>query len=259
MIQSVSISSLVKVYHYKSLTPARLADYVSLEVKPEITLIVCNSNARHRINCYKYMGFADIMKHGVDTDSPEYMASRLVKYLLDNGINHKIVSKRECSEIQSQLQKVINDSIDKAAGCVTPEPEPVVKKPEPVTTVTGGRVVREVAVRTGQSDFKHRVNMNFGGRCAISGHNTGELLQACHIQPFAVAQNNSTSNGILMDVGLHVLFDRDLMCINPDTMTVHFKSGLVHPYVALYEGVVINKSKVALNYEFLKVRWNMFK
>lgn len=219
---------------------------------PDVLVVVCDS-ANQKMGVRQAIGrdVRALMEAHYRLNDPIVIAAQMIDMCKEMGIHYNLTTDAKVKHVDipeaAKLQEVVDT------------PELWISRKEPVTTVTGGRVVREVAVRTGQSDFKHRVNMNFGSRCAISGHNTGELLQACHIQPFAVAQNNSTSNGILMDVGLHVLFDRDLMCINPDTMTVHFKSGLVHPYVALYEGVVINKSKVALNYEFLKVRWNMFK
>lgn len=142
-----------------------------------------------------------------------------------------------------------------------PAPKP---QPKPQTTVTaapverkGSTVQRTVEVRTGQSDFRNRVSMNFGGSCAITGHNVTQCLQAAHISPFADDKNNNTSNGILMSADLHLLFDNHLMSINPDTLTVHFKCN--HPYAALYEGNELKAHRVKLDVEALRIHWNLFK
>ncbi|WXH66085.1 ParB-like partition protein [Salmonella phage SeKF_80] len=138
------------------------------------------------------------------------------------------------------------------------------RRVEPQTTVTaapverkGSTVQRTVEVRTGQADFRNRVSMNFGGSCAITGHNVTQCLQAAHISPFADDKNNNTSNGILMSADLHLLFDNHLMSINPDTLTVHFKCN--HPYSTLYEGNELKAHRVKLDVEALRIHWNLFK
>lgn len=248
----------IKMVFVSSLSHKTIANITSKRkgAMPDSIIIVWHlEKEKNLINCYRRMTFEQLTTNGVSYNDNLCIAARLINIADEMGIDWHLVNHQFATKTYNKLKQAeeIQNVVD--------TPELWVPRKEPVTAspVRGGQVVREVKVRTGQSDFKHRVNMNFGGRCAISGHNTAELLQACHIQEFSVAQNNSTSNGILLDVGLHVMFDRNLMCINPETMKVHFKEGLVHPYVALYEGVVINKSKVALNTEFLKVRWNMFK
>jgi predicted restriction endonuclease len=66
------------------------------------------------------------------------------------------------------------------------------------------------------------VRQNFGGRCAVSGKHLGGVLEAAHIEG-ADLGCYSVGNGILLSPTLHKLFDRHLMGVNPETLTVHFK------------------------------------
>jgi predicted restriction endonuclease len=68
------------------------------------------------------------------------------------------------------------------------------------------------------------VRQNFGGRCAVSGKHLGGVLEAAHIEG-ADLGCYSVGNGILLSPTLHKLFDRHLMGVNPETLTVHFKGS----------------------------------
>lgn len=127
----------------------------------------------------------------------------------------------------------------------------------PDTRSTGSTVTRTVEQRTGQGDFRNRVSMNFGGSCAITGHNVTQCLQAAHISPFASDKNNNTSNGIFMSADLHLLFDNHLISIDPDTLKVHFKCK--HPLAEVYEGAVLGGHRVKLDMDALRIHWNLFK
>lgn len=127
----------------------------------------------------------------------------------------------------------------------------------PDTRSTGSTVTRTIEQRTGQGDFRNRVSMNFGGSCAITGHNVTQCLQAAHISPFASDKNNNTSNGIFMSADLHLLFDNHLISIDPETLKVHFKCK--HPLAEVYEGAVLGGHRVKLDMDALRIHWNLFK
>lgn len=114
---------------------------------------------------------------------------------------------------------------------------------------------RIVRIRTNQSDFKERVAANFGYRCAIT--NSGEALEAAHIEPVGTG-NNNTSNGVLMLACLHRLFDAGLMAINPDFLTIHFKTDCTYFAKSALEGKKINDHPINLNKSGLLERWLKF-
>ena len=47
----------------------------------------------------------------------------------------------------------------------------------------------------------------YGGRCAITGYDVEEALQAAHIVPYLGPQSNTVNNGLLLRADVHNLFD----------------------------------------------------
>lgn len=101
--------------------------------------------------------------------------------------------------------------------------------------------------------FHNRVMANFHGRCAVTGHEIVGCLQVAMIR----TGSDSTSNGILLDTSLRVLFERGLVSVNPESMTIHFKCE--HPLSKMYEGANLGIHRVKLDTEALRVHWNLFK
>ena len=72
----------------------------------------------------------------------------------------------------------------------------------------------EVEQRVGQPEFRADLLLAYGNRCAVSGCETPEVLQAAHIQPVRSSGSHSVRNGILLRADLHNLFDRGLLTIS---------------------------------------------
>jgi hypothetical protein len=75
-----------------------------------------------------------------------------------------------------------------------------------------------------QAEFRVLVRQNFGGRCAVSGKHLGGVLEAAHIE--GADLGCWRRQRYLLSPTLHKLFDRHLMGVNPETLTVHFKGPL---------------------------------
>lgn len=104
---------------------------------------------------------------------------------------------------------------------LSPEPEGS-SADEGVGTIIEARriVLREIAVRRGQVQFRNRLVARYGVRCQISGCAFPGLLEAAHIKPYARSSDNSVRNGLLLRSDLHTLFDLGFLSINPDTLKV---------------------------------------
>jgi putative restriction endonuclease len=70
--------------------------------------------------------------------------------------------------------------------------------------------------RLGQGAFRVLVTEAYQKRCAITGERTLPVLEAAHIQPFAVAGPHRVSNGLLLRSDLHILFDRGYITVTPE-------------------------------------------
>jgi len=82
------------------------------------------------------------------------------------------------------------------------------------------RILREIVNRQGQPVFRNRILDVYGRRCAITGSNVIETLEAAHIYPYRGAHTNHVSNGILLRADFHTLFDLRLIAIDTSDYTI---------------------------------------
>lgn len=80
---------------------------------------------------------------------------------------------------------------------------------------TENRVFRSIAQRRGQPKFREALLKAYKDRCAITGCDAQEALEAAHIIPYRETENNHLSNGLLLRADLHTLFDLNLIVIDP--------------------------------------------
>ncbi|NEU82132.1 HNH endonuclease [Nostoc sp. UIC 10630] len=88
------------------------------------------------------------------------------------------------------------------------------------------RVSYPVVRRKGQSKFRHELIEAYKGKCAITGYSVDEVLQAAHIIPYLGSETNHPSNGILLRVDIHILFDKYLLSIHPKNYEVIISPSL---------------------------------
>jgi len=82
------------------------------------------------------------------------------------------------------------------------------------------RQLRQIAERKGQPRFRRMLLEAYGGRCAITGCDAVQALEAAHIAPYRGEESNHPQNGLLLRADLHTLFDLGLIGVNPGTMRV---------------------------------------
>jgi hypothetical protein len=90
----------------------------------------------------------------------------------------------------------------------------------PQSTIELERVLREVRQRLGQSEFRSGFIAAYKSRCAVSGCDAVEALEAAHIAPYSGTESNQPSNGLLLRADIHTLFDLNVIGIDPTTLTV---------------------------------------
>jgi hypothetical protein len=89
--------------------------------------------------------------------------------------------------------------------------------------VVQGVAVRLHAVegRPEQAAFRQRVGDAWGWRCAVTGEDVREVLQAAHLPDASWrAGHNTEVDGILLRADLHLLLDAGLLRIEDDTVRV---------------------------------------
>lgn len=140
-------------------------------------------------------------------------------------------------------------SVSKASVAPTPVRAPVAP---PVKPERGEKVEINTVGRDSQDQAKFRkaVSENYSHQCALTGDSVA--VEACHIETHKDFYDNSIDNGIMLAVGLHRLFDKGFMVINPDDMTVHFTIDCF--YKKHLEGAVVRQGKVAICKDKLKAK-----
>lgn len=108
------------------------------------------------------------------------------------------------------------------------------------------RVLRYIAIRRGQFDFRQRLLAAYEGRCAITGCDVVEALEAAHIVPYAKDGAYALSNGLLLRADIHTLFDLHLVSICPDSHLVQLNPRLLPAY-AHFDGRPVARPHEAAN------------
>lgn len=98
--------------------------------------------------------------------------------------------------------------------------------------------------------FKREIPKIYGYQCAISGMRVEaaeinvQLIDACHIVPFALSKNDTITNGISLCPNLHRAFDRGLITLNDDYSVV--VSSKIKEYESPYSLMQFHRKSIHL-------------
>jgi hypothetical protein len=98
------------------------------------------------------------------------------------------------------------------------------------------RSLAERVLRPGQAKFREAVLSAYGRRCAITGCNILEALEAAHIIPYCGPDSDHVTNGLLLRLDLHSLFDAGLLAVHPETLVVELEASVSGGYYSIIEG-----------------------
>lgn len=118
---------------------------------------------------------------------------------------------------------------------------------------------RTIKLRRGRRRFRDGLVSRFQGRCTVTGCDVLDVLEAAHINPYRGTKDDHLDNGLLLRADIHVLFDLDLLGIEPETLTV-----AIHPDVAVGEYATLAGRRLTLpngaapSKLALEVRWKEF-
>jgi hypothetical protein len=81
------------------------------------------------------------------------------------------------------------------------------------------RARREVIRRRGQPEFRAKLLRAYRGRCAVTGSDAPQALEAAHITRYLGPESHDLQNGLLLRADIHSLFDLGLLAIDSQRMT----------------------------------------
>lgn len=108
------------------------------------------------------------------------------------------------------------------------------------------RVLAQIVRRRGQQEFREKLLVAYGCRCAVTGCDAVEVLEAAHIVPYQGDETNSVQNGLLLRADIHTLFDLGLIGVRPDTMTVAVSEKLKY---TMYQELVGARLREPVDHE----------
>lgn len=99
---------------------------------------------------------------------------------------------------------------------------------EAINSEEDGRVreLRSVVLRRGQRKFRDALLKAYGNKCAITGCDLTDVLEAAHIIPYRGDNTHRLDNGLLLRADIHTLYDLGLLWIDAKTMRVELARKL---------------------------------
>jgi putative restriction endonuclease len=173
---------------------------------------VTSSNSIKSLGALKdSIAFAEIDKDLFDLMSDSVGNSILEEKLLELYFSETQSNYRlnDYSFINHLENQILNDDRESYADRIS----------ELRQTLSKDEFEEEIFVRSGV--FKREIPKIYDYQCAISGMRVesttnAQLVDACHIIPFAISKDDTISNGISLSPNLHRAFDRGLITINAD-------------------------------------------
>ena len=96
-----------------------------------------------------------------------------------------------------------------------------------------------IARRQGQTGFRKALLMAYYHRCAFTGCDVEQTLEAAHIRPYLGERTNVVENGLLLRSDLHTLFDLRLVRIKPSDMKIEISSKVKGDHYQAIAGTIM--------------------
>jgi hypothetical protein len=96
--------------------------------------------------------------------------------------------------------------------------------------------IANIVRRRGQPAFRSQLLRAYRNRCAITGCDVVETLEAAHILPYNGPETNHPANGLLLRSDVHTLFDLGRITIDPDSMEIEVDPALAGTEYEQYRG-----------------------
>lgn len=132
--------------------------------------------------------------------------------------------------VTNQALQAIVDGVIQHGRPGGPAPPAVEEAPSfdpALVTDERDRRLMELAVRQGQDRFRASVVEAYDARCAVTGFDAVEALEAAHITPYKGPATSLVNNGILLRADVHALWDRGSLAVHETAHTVLVKPHLL--------------------------------
>ena len=105
------------------------------------------------------------------------------------------------------------------------------------------KINRDIINRKGQLKFRRQLLKEYNNKCAISGCEVIQVLEAAHLTPYCGEETNNIQNGILLRTDLHTLYDLGLITIEQNTYKILIHDNLKGSIYYDYHNEIISLPK----------------
>jgi hypothetical protein len=98
--------------------------------------------------------------------------------------------------------------------------------PSILKLIAGGHSLGETRRRRGQREFRFALLDRYGERCAFTGTQPPQVLEAAHLYSYAKVGKHDVEAGLLLRRDCHTLFDAKLITIHPEKMEIEIAPTL---------------------------------
>lgn len=105
------------------------------------------------------------------------------------------------------------------------------------------KTLASIVRRRGQPGFRQALIVAYEGKCAITGCDVKDALEAAHITPYMGNHTNTIENGLLLRADIHTLFDLGLVAISPIDLKVILHRDLRDGHYGYLHGKMMNPPK----------------
>ncbi|NYE28533.1 hypothetical protein HDE78_001485 [Rhodanobacter sp. K2T2] len=109
------------------------------------------------------------------------------------------------------------------------------------------QIMRAVTQRQGQPKFRAELREAYEDRCAVTGCNVVQILEAAHIIPYKGEHTNRVDNGLLLRSDIHTLYDLQHLWIDGQFI-VHIAASLRGTDYEQFDGKTLRLPKNVANY-----------
>jgi len=121
------------------------------------------------------------------------------------------------------------------------------------------RSLRLICERRGQPAFRNKLIEIYGSQCLITGCSDLAVLEAAYIYPYKGDKDNHTGNGLLLRSDIHLLFDQNLIGIEPESLKINISDFLQDPNYKAIAGSTLRVTNFRPSLDALNYRWDIYK
>ncbi|GAB3852953.1 HNH endonuclease [Dactylosporangium cerinum] len=192
---------------------------------------------------YAGVPYSRIVARGVAVDGPRWSEAHAcwrIYIQWDTQTTRQLLSASTPPEVLSSSPRTVR-TLDSAETDRIQDWLDAVRAPRPqILPKSRMRRLQQVLDRQGQPAFRAELMKAYHGRCAISGCDVSDVLQAAHIDPVASGGRDHVSNGLLLRADLHNLFDKTLIWVDGRNR-VRVDPRLKNSEYAEFDGVLLRQ------------------